>query len=470
MTERDLGRRIGACAQRLLGASEMALGIGEASHPRQCHAGHRERTDRDRLVGPAVLLGNGERPLAQLERERQRLPGERHHQREVCEASDFDERPLDPARAAERVFEAPARVVRAARPQLRDAQVHERECPVISRHRHLFRVHRGVERGFETAQRVLGAAQIAAPAGELELDDGQVHVEDAPSRAGNRRRQPARDLQPWSGLVQRPVQDAVDRERRREIGVPWMGVGREGSEQRVERLAPAGHRQREVVVDEQAPSRRPVTGGLVMADGFHHIALGFVPGGRGAVQRRNRRGRDASQLEAQQVGEQVVVAEPGTGGVECRDEGVLVLQPQEDRLGPRGAGESISQRAAHARQDRRPQQHVAHVRGLALEHLGEEVAGHGAFAARELGDEAFGVRVRAQRDRRQAHAGRPALGPLPQRGDGRVGQSHPAPLQHGASLLQREPQVRPAQLGELDREPHAVQAERRLVASHEYDP
>jgi hypothetical protein len=103
------------------------------------------------------------------------------------------------------------------------------------------------------------------------------------------------------------VENAVDRERRREISIAEVGVGREGSEQGVERLASAGHREREVVVHEQACSGRPVTGCLIVADAVEDIALLFVPGGRGTVKRRDRRRRDAPQLEAQQIGEQVVV-------------------------------------------------------------------------------------------------------------------------------------------------------------------
>jgi hypothetical protein len=97
------------------------------------------------------------------------------------------------------------------------------------------------------------------------------------------------------GLVEQAVEDAVDRKRSREVPVAQRGVGREQAEQRVERLAPAVHRQCEVVVHEQVRSRCPVTGCLVVADGFDDVALVFVPGGRGAVQRRDRRRRDAPQ-------------------------------------------------------------------------------------------------------------------------------------------------------------------------------
>jgi hypothetical protein len=40
-----------------------------------------------------MFLGNRDGALAQLERERQRLPGQRRCDREVREAADLDERP-----------------------------------------------------------------------------------------------------------------------------------------------------------------------------------------------------------------------------------------------------------------------------------------------------------------------------------------------------------------------------------------
>ena len=140
------------------------------------------------------------------------------------------------------------------------------------------------------------------------------------------------------GLVERAVENVVDRKRSREISITQIGIGREHPKKRVERLAPPGHRQREVVVHEQARSRVPVTCRLMVAHGLDDVAFLFMPGGRGAVQQRDRCRRGAPQLEAQQIGEQVVVAEPGTAGVERGDERVPVLQLLEGRLGPRGAG------------------------------------------------------------------------------------------------------------------------------------
>ena len=308
------------------------------------------------------------------------------------------------------------------------------------------------------------------PAGELDLQESQVHVEEAPSLRRNCGRETPSDAQVAGGLVEPAVENAVDRKRSREVSVAQVGIGREHREQRVERVAPAGHRQRVVVVQQQAPGGPPLTGRLIVADGLDDVALLFVPGGRGVVQRRDRRRCDAPQFEAQEIREQVVVAEPRTGGVERGDEGVLVFEPLEDRLGPHGAGEHIGERAADALEDRRAQEQVAHLRWLALEHLGEEVAGDGPLAAGELGHEALGVRVRGQRDRRQAQTGRPSLGAFVQRAETDIRQHDAAGPEQGAAFVEREAQVGPAQFGQLARDPQAVQAERRLLACREHDP
>ena len=268
-------------------------------------------------------------------------------------------------------------------------------------------------------------------------------MKDAPSFCRSSRREAPGDLQVGGGLVEQAVEDVVDRKRSREISIAQMSVARELAKERVERLAPASHRQREVVVQEQASSRGPVTGRLVVADRFDDVAFLFVPGGCGAVQRRDRRRHDAPQFEAQEIGEQVVVAEPGTAGVQCGDEGVLVFEPLEDRLGPRATGELVGQRPADALNDRRTQEQVAHLRRLTLQHLREEVARHCPLASGELGYKALRVGVGCQRDRRQPQTGRPSLGAFVQRGHGLIGQSDPAGAEKRAGFVEGEPQVGP---------------------------
>ena len=125
VVKQHLGPRVGSLPQRLLRPIEMALGVCEAPHPHERHAGHHERAGRHRLARPAVLIGDRERPLAQLERERQRLPRERRRDGEVREATDLDEGSWYPARAAERVLEVLPCLVGTAGPHLCDPDVHE---------------------------------------------------------------------------------------------------------------------------------------------------------------------------------------------------------------------------------------------------------------------------------------------------------------------------------------------------------
>ena len=249
-----------------------------------------------------------------------------------------------------------------------------------------------------------------------------------------------------------------------------MGIGREPPEQRVERVAPAGHRQREVVVHEQARGRRPVPGCLVVPDGLGHVAVLLVPRGRGAVQRRDRRRRRAPQLQAQQIGEQVVVAEPGPGGVERGDERVLVLELLEDRLGSGAAGEGVGERAADALEDRR------------CAGAGRAPPAAGARAPRRGGSPPRCARCRRTRTRS-------ALGPGARSARSPPGADRPAiPRCVRAAPRRRRPTARSRSPGAGARVSssekrrsgprssvsspaslQAVQAERRLLARREHD-
>jgi hypothetical protein len=57
-----------------------------------------------------------------------------------------------------------------------------------------------------------------------------------------------------------------------------------------------------------------------------------------------------------------------------------------------------------------------------------------------------------------------------ERGDRGVGQTDPTGAEHREGFVEREAQLRGAQLRELTREPQAVQAERRLLPRHQHDP
>ena len=68
---------------------------------------------------------------------------------------------------------------------------------------------------------------------------------------------------------------------------------------------------------------RDIAGGEVVTDGRLGLLVRLVPDGRQAVQPRRPRGFEALEAAAEQVGEQVVIAESLVAVVEGADEEVL---------------------------------------------------------------------------------------------------------------------------------------------------
>ena len=117
----------------------------------------------------------------------------------------------------------------------------------------------------------------------------------------------------------------------------------------------------------------------------------------------------------------MVIAKPRALGVERHDERVGVLEFEQHLLRARAAGQQVGEFTVHPVDERDSQQRLLHVAWLTLEHLGHEVFANRPVGARELGYEALRIGVAAERDRRQAQAGRPTLGALVQRGRPGVG-------------------------------------------------
>ena len=117
-----------------------------------------------------------------------------------------------------------------------------------------------------------------------------------------------------------------------------------------------------------------------------------------------------------------MVAKPGALGVERHDERVGVLQLQQHLLRARAAGQQVGELAVQPVDERGSQQHALNLARLAFEHLGHQVLPDRPVGAGELGHEALGIRVTAERDHRQAQAGRPTFRALVQRGRPGVGQ------------------------------------------------
>ena len=141
-----------------------------------------------------------------------------------------------------------------------------------------------------------------------------------------------------------------------------------------------------------------------------------VPAGGEPVQPRDLVRRLAAQLEPQQVGEQVVVAEPGARHVHRDDERVGLLELVQQPRPVAASGQEVGERAVDALEDAGAQQQVPHLGRLAAQHLAQQVVGDGPLAARELGHEPVRSVVAGERHRGQPQAGGPALRALVQPG------------------------------------------------------
>ena len=200
-----------------------------------------------------------------------------------------------------------------------------------------------------------------------------------------------------------------------------------------------------------------------VADGLVEVAGLLMPGGGPLVQGRHQPRLGGGELQAEQLGEQVVVAIPVAAVVERHQEqvGAFQLLQQPRRAVPLQDG--VAQGARQALQDRGAQQERPDGVRLAGQHLRPQVVGDVAVVALEGGDEGARVRPAAERQPGQVEPGRPALGPFGQalHVAGGQPQSH-RPVQQGRGLLAGELQVGDPELGQLPTDPHPGQGQRRV--------
>ena len=127
----------------------------------------------------------------------------------------------------------------------------------------------------------------------------------------------------------------------------------------------------------KVPGRAPVVDGLLDVAGLP------VPGRGPPMQARHQPGLVVGQLQAQQLGEQLVVAVPLAMVVQRYQEQVGTLQLAQQLGRPFGLKEGVAQRARKALQDRGSQQEPPDLLRLAGQYLGAQIVGHMAVVAME---------------------------------------------------------------------------------------
>ena len=191
------------------------------------------------------------------------------------------------------------------------------------------------------------------------------------------------------------------------------------------------------VTGQQPGGQLPVPRRLGVPDRLHREPAGGQPAGRRRVQPGHRARLGAAQLQPQQPGEHLVIAEPRPGRVQRHHERAGRLQVLQHPLPALVPGQQPGQLPVDPLQDRGPQQQPPHRLGLPVQHLGQQVLRHRPLAAGELRREPRRIRMRGQRQRRQPQPRRPPLGPLMQHRQGRLVQLHPGRGEQLPGLGQR---------------------------------
>jgi hypothetical protein len=188
------------------------------------------------------------------------------------------------------------------------------------------------------------------------------------------------------------------------------------------------------------------------------------------VQLRDPLGSFLFKTDAQQVGEQVVVAPPAAHLVERDQEQVGPLDRLQHRLAVAATGDGVAQFPRQSIEHRRLQQEGPHLGRLTFQHLVGQVVQDVAVAPRERRHEALDVGPPSKRQRRELEPGRPPFGPFGERRHGGVGQGHVGTdrlAEQCGGLIEGEAQVVGAELGEPPSAPKPGHRQRRVGAAGE---
>ena len=174
--------------------------------------------------------------------------------------------------------------------------------------------------------------EVAVPARDREPQDAELHVEVPTSLVGHRRCQPFDDGEVRRRLLERPGFELDAREHRRQLGIAGRHLGRERGQQRAGRRSPAVEARLARLSKSSCAAcvQSPAACACRIASTTYPCSANQRAAAR--CSGRDLVGRGAAQLEPQQVGEQVVVAEPRSPRVERHDERVRRLEPLKDPL------------------------------------------------------------------------------------------------------------------------------------------
>jgi hypothetical protein len=220
------------------------------------------------------------------------------------------------------------------------------------------------------------------------------------------------------------------------------------------------------VFGDQLDRRVVVAGGDRVPDGVVGVSLGQEPPGRPSVQRRDRLGPGAFELQPQQLAEEVVVAVPLASIVQRHEEEVRALYLLKHPARRPLPGHGVAQRRGQPVEDRRAEEKVAHLLSEPAQDLAPEVVDHVAVVAGELVDETRGIGLLADGECGEIESRDPPLRTAMKRLDVRFGQGQvEQPVQELSGLFRREAQLASVDLEQIPPGSQAGERQPRLRPS-----
>ena len=242
-----------------------------------------------------------------------------------------------------------------------------------------------------------------------------------------------------------------------------------------EAAQPLGHGRRPADVGVVHPALRDEAAGLgerARGDGVMDRLVGRavlgVPLVRAAMQLRDEPGLAALQLDAEDLREEVVEAEPAPAVVEGKQEQVRAGELLEGARRARLAEDGAAQRRAEPLEHGRAQHEALQVRAVCREDLGGQEVDDVGGRAVERAHQAVAVVAAGERQRGQVDPRGPALGPRDEELD--VGRRQPeaeATVEELRCLGDAEAKVVGAQLEELAPCSEGAERQRRVGARRE---
>ena len=325
-----------------------------------------------------------------------------------------------------------------------------------------------IRRSGELAQRLQLGHDIGAPQTPVIQPCGCMERREASARVGRQRglcepQELRGAAEAAGGQMSRHTGESDLRVRRQALRGDAVDQVADGAELTLDdQLAPA--------VADDARHEIEVIGRAGVTQGLALAAVRGQPRRRAAMEHSPLVAPLGSELRAQQLAHQRVVAEPASGAAERGHHRVAPHEIRQPRCAVAAFGERVGQVAREGIHDRRPQEECPQVSGLAVEQLFEEIVGHRPVRRREGGHVRLGLRMVAQRERRQPQSGGPALRATAEHGDLLRVQGCARLGEQLRGLVLGESQMALTDLAQPVREPQPREAQRRVLARHEDEP